>query len=159
MRVSGVLDKEHIIAELEAQEKREVLDEMAALLSITVEGLKQENLVELLLEREKLGSTGIGHGVAIPHAKVEGIDSIVVALARSRRGVDFDSMDAEPVHIFFLIIAPESAMTNHLKILSGISSLLKDEEFRERLMSAKDGDAMLKVVIDEESRQKKGMIA
>jgi PTS system nitrogen regulatory IIA component len=107
MRLADFLLKEYIMLSLKAREKRELLDEMATELASKVEGLNRERLLEVLLEREKLGSTGIGHGVAIPHGKLKGVDGIIVAFGRSKKGVDFHSMDDRPVHLFFLIVAPE----------------------------------------------------
>jgi len=150
MMVSDVLSKEFIMPGLEALEKRELLDEMSGYISNLVGGLGREDLLEALLEREKLGSTGIGHGVAIPHAKIKGIEKIVVAMGISRNGVDFQSMDNRPVHIFFLIVAPEQSSATHLKVLSSISRLLKDAAFRGKLMKAEARDEIYTTIIEED---------
>ena len=158
VRVSDVLNKDFIIPELEATEKREALDEMVSYLSSKVDGLNREQLLELLLEREKLGSTGIGHGVAIPHAKVKGIDSVLVAFGRSKKGLDFSSMDNKPVHLFFLILAPEKSTVTHLKVLSGISRLLKDKAFRENLQKAGDREEIYSTIVEEDDKVFKGAV-
>ena len=155
MKISDILIKDNIIAELASSEKREVLEAMSAVLADSVGGINKEVLLEVLLEREKLGSTGIGHGVAIPHGKLANLDSIAVAFARSKKGVDFDSADNKPVHIFFLIVAPESSTVVHLKVLAAISKLLKDAAFRGRLTSAVDGEEIYSIISEEESRLSK----
>src|SRR3989304_1957958 len=100
MRISDVLSKDLIMTDLKARTKMELLEEMSFEMSCRVDGLNRVKLLEALLEREKLGSTGIGHGVAIPHAKLKGMDSIVVAFGRSKPGVPFQSMDGKQVHLF-----------------------------------------------------------
>lgn len=155
MKISDILLKDNIIAELVSSEKREVLETMADSLAGSVGGINKESLLEVLLEREKLGSTGIGFGVAIPHGKLPNIDSIAVAFARSRKGVGFESADNLPVHLFFLIVAPESSTVMHLKVLAAISKLLKDAAFRGRLIDAKDADDIYAIISEEESRLSK----
>jgi len=158
MRVTDVLNEDCVMPDLGAQEKRGVLDEMAEGLASRVDGLDREKLLEVLLEREKLGSTGIGCGVAIPHAKIKGIDAIAVAFGRSKKGVDFHSMDGKPVHLFFLIVAPENSTVAHLKILAGISRLLKDNGFREKLIRASNGEDIYRMIEEEEKRIAKSAV-
>jgi PTS system nitrogen regulatory IIA component len=152
MRLADFLLKEYIMLSLKAREKRELLDEMATELASKVEGLNRERLLEVLLEREKLGSTGIGHGVAIPHGKLKGVDGIIVAFGRSKKGVDFHSMDDRPVHLFFLIVAPENSTATHLKILASISRLLRDKAFRKKLIKASDRGELHTIIADEDRR-------
>ncbi len=148
MRLEDVLNKDYIILALNAREKREVLEEMVEDLSEKVIGLNKEELLELLLEREKLGSTGIGYGVAIPHAKTNGIKNILVSFARSRRGIDFQSTDEKPVHLFFLIVAPENATSSHLRVLSEISRLLRESDFRKKLLKASDAGEIYRAIME-----------
>ena len=136
MRLVDVLRKEYIMPELEARDKEELLDEMFSRLSELVPDLDRGSLLNALLKREKLGTTGIGHGVALPHGRLKSVKSIMVFFGRSRRGVDFNSIDKTPVHLFFLIIAPENSAATHLKLLACISRILKSQEFRDRLLSA-----------------------
>ncbi len=159
MKVTDVLTKELIIPELKGKEKREVLEEMSQELARKVDGLNKERLLELLLEREKLGSTGIGHGVAIPHTKIKGIDGIIVAFGRSKKGVNFQSMDNRPVHIFFLIVAPEDSTVLHLKVLASISRLLKDGAFRKRLIKASTKEDIYRIIEEEDNKVLKSAIA
>ena len=97
-----------------------------------------ENLVEVLLERERLGSTGIGGGIGIPHGKSKELDRLVIGFGRSRDGIDFESMDNKPTYLFFLIITPDNSTSLHLKVLARVSRLLKDEAFKDGLLNAAD---------------------
>jgi len=106
----------------------------------------------ILLERERLGSTGIGDGIAIPHGKLRNLDQPLLAFGRSRRGVDFKALDGRPVKLFFLLIAPEEAIGLHLKMLARISRILKDPAVRTRLLDAPDVAAMLAVIQEQDSR-------
>jgi len=135
MKLLEIMKKEAILPELAAQHKKEALEELCAALA-TQERLDAAPLLEVLLEREKLGSTGIGDGIAIPHGKTGITDKLLVACGRSREGVDFDSMDGKPTHIFFLLLAPEKTAGAHLKALAKISRLLKDSSFRQELLDA-----------------------
>ena len=150
MRLEDVFDRDSIIESLQGAEKREILEEMVADLCGKVSGLNKEELLEVLLEREKLGSTGIGYGVAIPHGKMKDIKKILVSFARSKRGVDFQATDEKPVHLFFLIVAPENSTASHLKVLSDISRILKESEFRKKLIGAGDKDEIYQIIMDAE---------
>lgn len=148
MRLSDVLKEEYIIADLKARDKSALLDEMVSYLAERVSGLDRERTLKALFERESLGSTGIGHGVAVPHGKLKGIEDIKVSFGRSRYGVDFDSMDNLPVHIFFLIIAPENSAAAHLKLLANISRILKNQDFRSRLMRAVSPSEIFSLIVE-----------
>ena len=110
------------------------------------------SILKVLLEREQLGSTGIGGGIGIPHGKLKAIDSIVVGFGLSRGGVDFDSLDNKPVHIFFLLITPENSTGSHLKVLAQISRLLKQSDFKDRLIKSQSVDDIIEVIhgVDDE---------
>ncbi len=152
MRLIDVLMKEHIMPALKSRQKRELLDEMSTEIASRVVGLNREKLLEVLLEREKLGSTGIGHGVAIPHSKLKGVDGIIVAFGRSKKGVDFQSMDNRPVHLFFMIIAPVNSTAMHLKVLASISRLLRDKDFRKKLIKASTQDEIFNIISEEDKK-------
>jgi len=107
-------------------------------------------MVDVLMEREKLGSTGIGDGIAIPHGKLKGLDNLLLSFGRSREGVDFESIDGKPVHLFFLLMAPESSTGQHLKALAKISRMLKDERFRSELMSARSAEDLFKTIAEKD---------
>jgi PTS system nitrogen regulatory IIA component len=112
--------------------------------------LDKLQVLDILLQREKLGSTGIGDGVAIPHGKLGTLQDIVLAFGRSREGVAFDSIDGRPVHLFFLLLAPENSAGQHLKALAKISKMLKVGNFRKKLMEAKSKNDIYKVIIEQE---------
>jgi len=145
MRLTDLLNEKAIISDLAGSHKKEVLSELCQAVAQD-EGLDPEPLLRVLLEREKLGSTGIGDGVAIPHGKSDDIGSIFVAFGRSRDGVDFESMDGQPVHLFFLILAPGDSTGAHLKVLAKVSRLLKDESFRDKLGKAQDRKAIYDLI-------------
>ncbi|MFQ5900472.1 MAG: PTS sugar transporter subunit IIA [Thermodesulfobacteriota bacterium] len=152
MKIIDVLEKDSIIAELKAEDKREVIEEMIEGIVTRRKGLDKAILLEVLLEREKLGSTGIGYGVAIPHGKLKDLDHLIVAFGRSLKGVDFQSLDNKPVYIFFLILAPEDSTAVHLKILARISRLLKDASFRRHLMEVSTSDDLFAVIAEEDKK-------
>jgi PTS system nitrogen regulatory IIA component len=104
----------------------------------------------VLQERERLGSTGIGDGVAIPHGKLKTLDRLLISFGRSRTGIDFDSMDSKPAHLFFLLVAPEESVGVHLKTLARISKLLKNPEVRRRLIDGGNANDLFRIIADEE---------
>jgi len=112
--------------------------------------LDSEATLNVLFEREKLGSTGIGEGIAIPHGKITGLDQLILSFGRSAVGIDFDAMDGKPVHLFFLLIAPENSAGQHLKTLAKISKMLKDSVFRTKLMAAKSKDELYKIIANQD---------
>lgn len=150
MLLEQYLKTEYIKCSLLAGTKVEVLKEMVN--TIIHGGLKVDSssIVEILMKREYLGSTGIGYGVAIPHGKISAIDALVVAFGRSVKGIDYDSADGKPVHLFFLLLAPENSAGQHLKVLAKISKMLKMENFREMLLKAKSDDDLYKIIIDQD---------
>ena len=150
MKILDILDKECIIAELRSRTKREVLEELTGTLLNFKANLDKEALVEILLERERLGSTGIGDGIAIPHGKVQDLDELVLSFGRSTQGIEFDSMDGRPTHLFFLLIAPENSAGVHLRALAKISMLLKSAHFRQRLMEPATREEIFQVIREED---------
>ncbi|MFK5954655.1 MAG: PTS sugar transporter subunit IIA [Desulfobacterium sp.] len=147
MKISEILHRSAIIADLKSNDKKGVLEELAAAVSGMTE-TDSQHILKVLLEREQLGSTGIGGGIGIPHGKLNAINSIVVGFGLSRGGVDFDSLDNKPVHIFFLLITPENSTGSHLKVLAQISRLLKQNDFKDRLMKAENVDDIVQVIHD-----------
>ncbi|MBI5445185.1 MAG: PTS sugar transporter subunit IIA, partial [Deltaproteobacteria bacterium] len=109
--------------------------------------------VGVLLDREKLGSTGIGEGIAIPHGKLRELDRVVGVFGRSRPGVDFDSMDGAPVHLLFLLLAPEASASSHLKALARISRLLRDRSFREELLRTDSREDLYRLLLREDEKR------
>jgi fructose-specific phosphotransferase system IIA component len=155
MKLVEMLHADAITVELKAGDKEEVLAEMVDLL-VAAGGIKKadkEQILKKLKEREALGSTGIGKGVGIPHAKCPSVKKMVAALAISKGGVDFKSLDGELTYILFLLIAPGETPGPHLKALAKISRLLDDKFVRDRLRSAKSGAHILKTIEEEEDKK------
>ena len=150
MQITDMFRKQYIIEDLKARTKRAVLAEMSEIFTRDHSGIQNEAMVDVLLDREKLGSTGIGDGIAIPHGKLKGLDSLVISFGRSREGIDFDAIDGKPVHIFFLLMAPESSTGQHLKALAKISRMLKDQEFRSDLMSARSAEEIYRKIAEKD---------
>lgn len=151
MRIQDIVSPEAIVDDLRADSKEDVLRELSEVIAKIVPKLSADSLTAILMERESLGSTGIGDGVAIPHGKVGGIEHLVAAFGRSRNGVLFDSLDGKPAHLFFLIVAPEYSAGMHLKALARISRLLKDERFRRSLLDAEDADELQRILREEDA--------
>ena len=145
MKILDILDKRLILPQLTSKTKEGVLRELVHALSQVEKQVNEDRTVEILLERESLGSTGIGEGVAIPHGKSKDVKKILASFGRSLSGLDFQSLDGKPTHLFFLLIAPENSAGTHLKALSQISRLLKDKAFRKRLMEANSADEIYSI--------------
>lgn len=154
MKLLDFLNEKAISADLKSQDKKAVIQELTDLL-IKAGELKpraKAALVKILLNREALGSTGIGQGVAIPHGKCEHVKELVGAFGVSKKGINFDSLDGEPAYIFFLLLAPMESSGPHLKALARISKLLKDKYFRDSLRNAENEKALLKIIKEEDQR-------
>jgi len=152
MKIEGLLKPEDIIPALSAHDKEEVLHELAAKAAGRNSGLDGQEVFRILMERERLGSTGIGDGIAIPHGKLKRINGPMMIVGRSPAGIPFNSLDDRPVHIFFLLIAPEEAVGVHLKMLARISRILKDPAVRRGLMEAAGADEIHAVILKQDSR-------
>ena len=152
MKISEILTKENIIKDLKSFDKESVLEELSNFLKDRGEIPNKKNLLLSLLEREKLGSTGIGENVAIPHAKIRDIDKIITVFARSQIGVEFESLDQKPVNFIYLILAPENSTGQHLKALARISRLFKNPSLRESVLRANEIDQIYSILVDEDSK-------
>ncbi|HEU5361054.1 MAG TPA: PTS sugar transporter subunit IIA [Candidatus Deferrimicrobiaceae bacterium] len=151
MKIQDIVSPEAILDDLHAETKEGILRELSEVIAKNVPKLSADTLTAILMERESLGSTGIGDGVAIPHGKVNGIERLVAAFGRSRNGVQFHSLDGKPAHLFFLIVAPEYSAGMHLKALARISRLLKDERVRRSLLEAADADELRRILREEDA--------
>lgn len=151
MKIIDILNTDRILPSLTATTKNGVLEELADALVKECDNLDRKKVVEVLVERENLGSTGIGDNIAIPHGKLPNLENLVLCFGRSLPGVNFDSMDGKPTHLFFLLLAPENSIGLHLKALAKISRLLKDSSFRRNLMEAVDASAILKLLATQDS--------
>ena len=142
MKLAEYLDKDLIISDLSARTKPEVLAELVSSLSAKFPDLDSKRVVQVLMDREMLGTTGIGDGIAIPHGKLDSIDQVLVIVGRSQTGVDFASLDHKPASIFFTVLAPSTVVGLHLKLLATVSRLLKDGAFRQAFVSAPGRDGL-----------------
>lgn len=152
MRIAEFLREDLVFPDLAATDKAGVLGELSAGLARAFPGLTAAKLTETLQEREKLGSTGIGEGVAIPHGKLPGIPGLIAAFARSRKGVDFASIDGKPTQLFFVLFAPENSAGLHLKALARISRLFKQPQFRQQILSADGAQSIFRAISDEDAK-------
>lgn len=152
MKINGLLQPEDIIPALSAETKEEVLDELAGKVAERHPGLNRGELLKVLLERERLGSTGIGDGIAIPHGKLKRLEQPVLLFGRSLKGVDFNALDGRKANLFFLFIAPEDAVGVHLKMLARISRILKDPGVRRGLLEAPDAPAIFETIREQDNR-------
>lgn len=152
MKILDVLLKESILTDLKSLDKKGVLEELVTPVA-RIAGMNHEYLVKVLMEREQLGSTGIGEGVGIPHGKVKDLESLVLGFGLSRKGVDFESIDGLPTHIFFLLITPENSTGLHLKLLARISRILKNDPFRQKLLHAVNRDEIYSIIKEEEEEE------
>lgn len=145
MKLREIVPEEAIILEFEASSKIEAMRELVSALKNAKVELDVDEVVQTLVERERLGSTGVGDGVAIPHGKVSGIKDVVAAFGRSKRGIDFDALDNKPVKLFFLLLAPVESTGSHLKALAKSSKMLQDQKLREELLSAASREKVIEV--------------
>ena len=150
MRLEQILKLEYLNDDLQAKNKTEALAELSEMVIKGPLKLNKSQIFDVLQQREKLGSTGIGDGVAIPHGKIGNLEELIVAFGRSRNGVAFDSIDGKPVHLFFLLLAPENCTGQHLKALAKISKMLKAGGFRKKLMDAKSNSDLYKTIIEQD---------
>ena len=150
MKITDFLAKDSIKIGLTSRTKKDVLEEMVEVLVAAGRVKDKKKVLEALMEREELGSTGIGQGVAIPHGKTDEVGDIVAAFGLSKDGVGFDTLDGDPVNIFFLLLAPHNASGVHLKSLAKISGLLKDKYFRKALTACAKPEDVLSVITNEE---------
>lgn len=152
MKIDGLLQAEDIIPCLAAETKDQVLTELAARVAERHPSLDRAEIIRVLLERERLGSTGIGDGIAIPHGKLKRADGLILAFGRSISGVDFNAIDGRKVHLFFLLLAPEEAAGTHLKMLARISRIMKDPSVRKSLLEAHDAAAVRTIIQEQDNR-------
>ena len=152
MKITDILKKEHIIDNLVSTDKASTLEELSSFLKNKGLVSNKETLLNALMGREQLGSTGIGENVAIPHAKISEIDQIITMFGRSIKGIEFDSLDKKPVHFIYLVLAPMNSSGQHLKVLARISRLLKNKPLRESIISATETNQIYSIIADEDSK-------
>ena len=151
MKILDLLARERIMPDLQASNKRGTLEELAKTLADGPDGLNLPAIMEVLLDRERLGSTGIGANIAIPHGKLSQLSELKVSFGRSLKGVDFDSMDGKPSHLFFLLLAPVNSAGLHLKALAKISRMLMNQTFRDNLMKAPGAEEIYRLIAERDA--------
>ncbi|MCJ7687453.1 MAG: PTS sugar transporter subunit IIA [Desulfobacteraceae bacterium] len=147
MKLSDIIEIDNIVPELKAKDKKGVLGELAEVISAHDPSIDKGLIVKVLVEREHLGSTGIGDGVAIPHGKLSCVRHPIISFGRSKEGLDFDSMDGQPAYLFFLLLAPENSSSVHLQVLTKIARILKNSSFRKELMRAQTKEELYQTII------------
>ena len=147
MEITDILTPAAIVPDLKASSKKQALQELSRRVQDLL-GLPERTVFDILMERERLGSTGIGSGIAIPHGKPMGIDRLCGIFARLERPIDFESIDEQPVDLSFLLLAPESAGADHLKALARVSRLLRDKVVCDKLRTADSADALFAVLTE-----------
>jgi PTS system nitrogen regulatory IIA component len=152
MKIMDYLNEEWVISDLKGTDKPSILKELSNALVKPCQVTSVEELLQVLLDREKLGSTGIGEGVAIPHGRLKKLKKFFVSFGRSLKGVDFDSIDQKPSYLFFLVIAPENSAVDNLKLLGRIVTLLKEPSFKKRLMEAPSRRELFQVISEEDEK-------
>ncbi|RJQ76488.1 MAG: PTS sugar transporter subunit IIA [Desulfobacteraceae bacterium] len=145
MSLAELLTEKQIALSLKAKTKEGVLMELAKIAAAVQPSLQNEELFQILMEREQLGTTGIGQGIAIPHGKKKGLGGLLVCFGRNPEGVQFESVDGQPAHFFFLLLAPEESAEPYLKVLAQVTRFLKRNEIRSRLAKAKTEEEILRV--------------
>jgi PTS system nitrogen regulatory IIA component len=152
MKITDILHEDSIIGELTSRDKKGVLEELVSVLVEHGRLKSKEKPVQVLLERERLGSTGIGDGIAIPHGKLKDIKGMICSFGRAREGIDFQSIDEKPSHLFFLLFAPQESAGEHLQALARLSRILKDGQLRKQLMEAASEKDIYRLIQEEDER-------
>jgi PTS system nitrogen regulatory IIA component len=148
MDITDLLSADSVVSHLKASGKKQALQELAVIAARTV-GREDREIFDILLERERLGTTGVGHGIAIPHGKLKELDRLHGVFARLERPIDFDAIDDEPVDLVFVLLAPETAGADHLKALARVSRLLRDTSVCEKIRGCDSRDAIYAVLTEQ----------
>ncbi len=152
MKIMDYLTEEWVIPDLKGTDKPSILKELSSVLVKPSQGVSVEEMVQVLLDREKLGSTGIGEGIAIPHGRLKKLKRFYISFGRHLKGVDFDSIDCKPTQLFFLVLAPENSAVENLKLLGRIVTLLKEPSFKKRLTEAGSQKELFRVISEEDEK-------
>jgi len=150
MKVLDLLSKNFIIADLQSNSKQDVINELINLFENDPRVIDIEKVRDSVLEREKIMSTGVGKGFAIPHGKTNAVNDILAAFGKSNQPIEYDALDGHPVYLVFLLVGKDNLVSNHIKLLSRISRMMNKDEFREKLMKAKTPDEILEIYRKEE---------
>ena len=151
MTLLDILSPDSTIVDLKGETKEEIIAELVDSLANNDVVTDRDKVLQAVLEREKIMSTGIGDGIAIPHGKSDSVERLIAALGTQRRGVDFEALDGEPAYVFFLLVSPANVSGPHIKALARISRLLKNDEFKKKLIAAESSTAIIDIIETEES--------
>ena len=151
MTLLDILSPDSTIVDLKGETKEEIIAELVDSLANNDAITDRNKVLQAVLEREKIMSTGIGDGIAIPHGKSDSVERLIAALGTQRRGVDFEALDGEPAYVFFLLVSPANVSGPHIKALARISRLLKNDEFKKKLIAAESSTAIIDIIETEES--------
>ncbi len=146
MQVTELLDIERISCSNMAGSKKRVLEQMSQLIATGQNDLSQDQIFDSLISRERLGSTGLGHGVAIPHARIKDSEKTLAAMIKLNQGVDYDSPDHKPVDLLFALLVPENSTEEHLQLLAQLAQMFSDEKFVSKLRAANDAGTLLQTL-------------
>jgi nitrogen PTS system EIIA component len=152
VRVQDILQKNSILIELASTDKQEVLTQMTRYMVSLYDIPNGDSIAQKILERESDMSTGIGYGIAIPHGRINGIEKLYMIAGRSDKGIDFNAIDEEPVHLIFMMISPANTSTDHTNILSALSRIMSYEDVRTKLLAADSEDSFLDIIIKSENK-------
>jgi PTS system nitrogen regulatory IIA component len=152
MKIMDYLNEEWVIPDLKGADKASVLKELSGVLVNPCQVTSVEELLQVLLDRERLGSTGIGEGIAIPHGRLKKLKKFFIVFGRSLKGVDFDSIDRKLSQLFFLVMAPENSAVDNLKLLSRMVTLLKEPSFKKRLLEAPSRKELFQIISEEDEK-------
>ena len=152
MKIQDILQKNGILTNLESTDKTAILSQMGKYLASLYDIKDQEHIVRKILDREAEMSTGIGYSIAIPHARVEGIDKLYMIAGRSVKGIDFNSIDEQPVHLIFMMLSPANASSQYTRILSSLSRVMSYEEIRSSLIESDDAEKFLGIIAAGENK-------
>jgi len=152
LKIAEILQEQCVVADIRGKTKKEIITELVEALANARLVKDVEPVVNVVMDREKLGSTGIGNGVAVPHGKLKNINNIMCAFGRSQNGVDFDAVDRAPVHIFFLVLAPEDSASLHLKVLSRITKILRDQSLRKKIIKLSNVHELYMSILEEDEK-------
>ena len=152
MTLLDILSPRSVLVGLQGETKEEIIEELVDSLESGAVVTDREKVLQAVVEREKIMSTGIGDGIAIPHGKSDAVTRLAAALGIHKRGVDFEALDGEPAYVFFLLVSPANVSGPHIKALARISRLLKNDDFKKRLISAADAAEIMRLIEAEEKR-------
>ncbi len=151
MKVSELLNEDNVLLNVEAKDKYELIDKLIDLAAKSGKIIDKEKVRNCVYEREKILSTGVGKGFAVPHGKTDAVSDIVLAFAITKEPLDYEALDNQPVRLVMLMVGKDSLVSSHIKLLSRISRLMNNDEFRENLLNAKSKEEILEIFRKEES--------